>query len=166
MYQINADWFKSLTGGPNDRVRFAALVPLFYYESMRIAPPPPPLGRAFGSLRAPAFRWWFASQVLSASGTMTQGVAQSWLVLKLTGSGLDLGLLGSCYMLPVLVGGPWAGALADRIDQGQYSLGEALSIAEAILYQSPQQLLGMTPRQAKAKLRPTGGSAQGQNPRV
>jgi MFS family permease len=48
---------------------------------------------------------------------MTQGVAQSWLVLKLTGSGLDLGLLGSCYMLPVLVGGPWAGALADRIDR-------------------------------------------------
>lgn len=83
-----------------------------------ITPPaPPPLGRAFGSLQAPAFRWWFASQVLSASGSMTQGVAQAWLVLKLTGSGLDLGLLGSCTMLPVLVGGPWAGALADRIDR-------------------------------------------------
>ncbi len=84
---------------------------------MSIPPDRPPLGRAFGSLRAPAFRWWFASQILSASGSMTQGVAQSWLVLKLTGSGLDLGLLGSCYMLPVLVGGPWAGALADRIDR-------------------------------------------------
>jgi len=36
---------------------------------------------------------------------MTQGVAQAWLVLKLTGSGLDLGLLGACYMLPVLAGG-------------------------------------------------------------
>jgi MFS family permease len=117
MYQITTDWFKYLPGGSHDRVRSAASFPLFYYASMRIAPPPPPLGRAFGSLRAPAFRWWFASQVLSASGTMTQGVAQSWLVLKLTGSGLDLGLLGSCYMLPVLVGGPWAGALADRIDR-------------------------------------------------
>src|SRR5487761_1362834 len=79
--------------------------------------PHPPLGPAFGSLRTPAFRWWFASQVLSASGTMTQAVAQSWLLLKLTGSGLDLGILGSCYMLPILVGGPWAGALVDRVDR-------------------------------------------------
>jgi len=75
------------------------------------------LAPALGSLRAPAFRWWFLSQVLSASGTMTQGVAQSWLVLRLTGSGLDLGILGSCYMLPVLLGGPWAGALVDRVDR-------------------------------------------------
>ena len=48
---------------------------------------------------------------------MTQGVAQAWLVLKLTGSGLDLGLLGACYMLPVLAGGPWAGVLVDRFDR-------------------------------------------------
>jgi glucuronate isomerase len=39
-----------------------------------------------------------------------------------------------------------ARALAERIEQGQYSMGEALRIAEAILYESPQQLLGMTPR--------------------
>jgi len=84
---------------------------------VKIAPSRQHLGRAFGSLRAPSFRWWFLSQVLSASGTMTQGVAQAWLVLKLTGSGLDLGLLGACYMFPVLVGGPWAGALVDRIDR-------------------------------------------------
>ena len=84
---------------------------------MRIIPPTPRFGEAFGSLRAPAFRWWFVSQALSASGSMTQVVAQSWLLLKLTGSGVDLGLLSSCYMLPVLVGGPWAGAIADRFDR-------------------------------------------------
>ena len=39
-----------------------------------------------------------------------------------------------------------AQVLAERIDQGQYSLAEALKIAEAILYESPQQLLGMGPR--------------------
>ena len=33
-----------------------------------------------------------------------------------------------------------------RIEQGQYSMGDALKIAEAILYESPQQLLGMQPR--------------------
>ncbi len=70
-----------------------------------------------GSLRAPAFRWWFISQVLSVSGTFTQAVAISWLVLQLTGSGLALGLLGSSSMLPLLLGGPLAGALADRVDR-------------------------------------------------
>jgi glucuronate isomerase len=39
-----------------------------------------------------------------------------------------------------------ARALAERIEQGQYSQDEALKIAEAVLYESPQQLLGMTPR--------------------
>jgi hypothetical protein len=55
------------------------------------------------------------------------------------------------YAKAMLVRRQLAGALAGRIDQGQYSLSEALSIAEAILYQSPQQLLGMVPRKAKAK---------------
>jgi len=76
----------------------------------------PGLLHAFGSLREPAFRQWFGSQVLSASGTMTQGVAQSWLVLKLTGSAVDLGLMASFSFLPLLVGGPWAGAIVDRFN--------------------------------------------------
>lgn len=76
----------------------------------------PSLLQAFTSLQDRAFRQWFASQVFSSSGTFTQGVAQSWLVLKLTGSAVDLGLMGSFMFLPLLVGGPWAGSLADRID--------------------------------------------------
>jgi hypothetical protein len=55
------------------------------------------------------------------------------------------------YAKAMLVRRQLAGALTSRIDQGQYSLSEALSIAEAILYQSPQQLLGMVPRKARAK---------------
>lgn len=41
-------------------------------------------------------------------------------------------------------------ALAERIEQGQYTFDEALQIAKAILYESPQQLLGMTPRVGEA----------------
>ena len=36
--------------------------------------------------------------------------------------------------------------LADKIEQGQYSREDALSVARAILFDSPQSLLGMTPR--------------------
>jgi glucuronate isomerase len=49
------------------------------------------------------------------------------------------------YAKALLVRRQLARALAERIEQGQYSLGEALTIAEAILYESPRQLLGMTP---------------------
>jgi hypothetical protein len=43
-----------------------------------------------------------------------------------------------------------AQVLAQRIEQGQYTMDEALAIARAILYESPQWLLGMKPREARA----------------
>ena len=50
------------------------------------------------------------------------------------------------YAKAILVRKQLARVLAERIEQGQYSQDEALKIAEAILYESPRQLLGMTPR--------------------
>src|SRR5437762_14005452 len=61
------------------------------------------LSHAVGALRIPAYRWWFVSQILSASGAMTQAVAQSWLVLQLTGRAVDLGLLAALAWGPVLL---------------------------------------------------------------
>src|ERR1700722_12749613 len=75
------------------------------------------LRQAFHSLESPEFRPWFFAQVFSASGTMTQGVAMSWLVLRLTGNGVDLGLMTACTFLPLLVFGPYAGTLVDRFDR-------------------------------------------------
>lgn len=83
----------------------------------RGAAPRPSLRNTFGALSIPAYRQWFISQVLSASGTMTQSVALSWLVLRLTGSGVDLGLVTTCTFAPMLLGGPWAGALVDRANR-------------------------------------------------
>ena len=77
----------------------------------------PSLRRSFTSLAAPQFRGWFFSQVLSASGTMTQTVATAWLLLRLTGSSVDLGLMSTCTFLPVLLLSPHAGALVDRVDR-------------------------------------------------
>jgi len=48
---------------------------------------------------------------------MTQGVALSWLVLRLTGSGVDLGLMTACTFGPLLVFGPYSGTLVDRFDR-------------------------------------------------
>jgi hypothetical protein len=76
-----------------------------------------PLRRTGRLLREPAFRWWFTSQVLSSSGTMTQGVAQAWLVYRLTGRAIDLGVLVAVSWLPVLFGASWAGGLVDRVDR-------------------------------------------------
>src|SRR6202046_1535216 len=75
------------------------------------------LRQAFRSLESPQFRPGFLAQIFSASGTMTQGVAMSWLVLRLTGNGVDLGLMTACTFGPLLVFGPYAGTLVDRFDR-------------------------------------------------
>jgi len=75
------------------------------------------LHRAVQSLRDRRYRWWFVCQIFSSSGAMTQSVAQSWLVFRLTGNPFDLGVLGIVTWAPVLLGAAWGGALADRFDR-------------------------------------------------
>ncbi len=71
------------------------------------------------AMRVRTYRWWFFSQVLSASGSTMQGVAMSWLVLKLTGSAILLALTATVTFAPSLVGGAWAGSLVDRFERRQ-----------------------------------------------
>ena len=52
------------------------------------------------------------------------------------------------YAKAILVGKQLAQVLAQRIEQGQYSREDALAVARAILYDSPQSLLGMKPGKA------------------
>ena len=75
------------------------------------------LSRTFESLRVPNYRRFFGGQVISWTGTWVQWIAQGWLVLQLTGSGLGLGLVTALQWLPVLVFGAWAGVLADRFNK-------------------------------------------------
>jgi glucuronate isomerase len=49
------------------------------------------------------------------------------------------------YGKALLVRKQMAQVLAGKIKQGQYSRSEALAVARAILYETPQKLLGMTP---------------------
>lgn len=76
-----------------------------------------PFARTFASLQVRNYRRFFAGQVVSWTGTWVQWVAQAWLVLELTGSGVGLGLVTAAQWLPVLVLGAWAGVVADRFDK-------------------------------------------------
>ncbi|MEA2433626.1 MAG: hypothetical protein QOG54_1083 [Actinomycetota bacterium] len=75
------------------------------------------VARTFESLRVRNYRLFFIGQVISWTGTWVQWVAQAWLVLQLTGSGVGLGLVTALQWTPVLVFGAWAGTLADRLDK-------------------------------------------------
>ena len=67
-----------------------------------------------GALRHRNFRLFLTGQVISTVGTWMQSVAMPWLALQLTHSGLLVGLVLAAQFLPVLVGGPLGGVVADR----------------------------------------------------
>jgi MFS family permease len=73
--------------------------------------------QTFSSLRIRNFRLFFVAQLISVSGTWMQAVAQAWLVLHLTGSGVDLGIVVGLQFLPMLLLGPFGGLVADRADK-------------------------------------------------
>ncbi|MGA8726831.1 MAG: MFS transporter [Acidimicrobiales bacterium] len=73
--------------------------------------------QTFHSLRVRNYRLYFTSQLISVSGTWMQSVAQAWLVLHLTGSGVDLGVVVALQFVPMLFFGPFGGLVADRADK-------------------------------------------------
>jgi MFS family permease len=73
------------------------------------------LARTFTSLAIPNYRRYFAGQVVSISGNWCQTVAEMWLIVQLTGSGVSVGVVAGLQFLPVLLLGAWGGLIADRI---------------------------------------------------
>jgi len=71
--------------------------------------------RTFAALRRRNYRLYFIGQSISLAGNWMQSVAQSWLVLHLTGSGTALGIVTALQYGPILFLGPYAGVLADRL---------------------------------------------------
>lgn len=72
--------------------------------------------RSVAALGRVNFRRYFAGQLVSTLGTWMQITAQIWLVLELTDSGAALGLASALQFLPSLVLGPWAGVIADKVE--------------------------------------------------
>jgi MFS family permease len=60
------------------------------------------------------YRLFFAGQTVSLVGTWVTRIATSWLVYRLTGSELLLGITGFAGQIPMLILAPFAGVLADR----------------------------------------------------
>jgi MFS family permease len=71
----------------------------------------------FASFKVRNFRLFFLGQGVSQIGNWLTLIAQSLLVLDITGDGVAVGLLAACQFGPVLVLGPWAGLVADRSDK-------------------------------------------------
>jgi predicted MFS family arabinose efflux permease len=83
----------------------------------------------FRALASRPFRLYFAGQVVSASGTFVQQTAIGWLVLRLTRSPADLGLVLAVGGVPSLLFGPWGGTVADRVNLRRLIIGTQTTFA-------------------------------------
>src|SRR5579875_3276069 len=70
--------------------------------------------RAFIALRHRNYRLFWFGQMISLIGTWMQTTGQAWLVLELTHSAWQLGLVGAIQFLPVLLFSIFGGVFADR----------------------------------------------------
>jgi MFS family permease len=111
-------------GDQNEIVEAAAL------EAEESAPPlaamPARSGRLPVTLRALKhrnFQLFFGGQLISLVGTWMQSVAQAWLVYRLTGSSLLLGIVGFASQIPIFVLSPVGGTVADRYNRHRVVIG-------------------------------------------
>ena len=80
------------------------------------------------------YRLFFGGQSVSLVGTWITRVATSWLVYRLTGSELLLGLVGFCGQIPTLLFAPLAGVLVDRWQRHRILLvTQVLSMLQSFL---------------------------------
>lgn len=86
-------------------------------------------GGTFRSLRVRNFRLFLAGQLVSTTGTWMQSVAAPFLVLRLTGSGVALGVDAALQFAPILLFGAWAGVIADRFDNRRLQLATQIAYA-------------------------------------
>ena len=71
--------------------------------------------RSIASLHVANYRRFFFGQLVSISGNWMQTVAEIWVILSLTGSGVAVGFTTALQFLPMLLVGAWGGLIADRL---------------------------------------------------
>ncbi len=73
--------------------------------------------QTFGSLDSYNYRLYFGGELVSHTGSWMQTMAEAWLVLTMTHSGVAVGATFACRFLPVLLFGLWGGVIADRYNR-------------------------------------------------
>src|SRR6266576_5210158 len=68
----------------------------------------------FRALSHKNYKLFFAGQSISLIGSWMTRIATSWLVYRLTGSALLLGVVGFAGQIPSFVLAPFSGVLVDR----------------------------------------------------
>ncbi len=118
-----------MSGGPPDGKRTGAAGP---YAAFR---------RTFSALRYRDYRLVWIGAFTSTTGTWMQTVAQSWVVLEITGSPFYLGLDAFLAMLPMILFSLVGGAVADRIERRRilfwsqiFQMSFALILAALLLF--------------------------------
>ncbi|MBA2305809.1 MAG: MFS transporter [Acidobacteria bacterium] len=94
---------------------------------------------AVRALRSRNYRLFAGGQLISLIGTWMQMVAQAWLIYRLTGSAVLLGVAGFTAQIPVFVLAPLGGVIADRLDRRR-----VLIVAQAVMMLLALILAGLT----------------------
>ncbi len=76
-----------------------------------------PDGGPLGALKTPLYLRFWSAMTLSLTGVWVRITAMGYLVYEITDDELKLGIISFAQAAPVLVTGPIAGALLDRIDR-------------------------------------------------
>ena len=79
------------------------------------------------ALRHRNYRIFMGGQLISLIGTWMQTVAESWLVYRLTGSAVLLGLAGFANRIPIFLLAPIGGAVADRYNRHRIVIATQVS---------------------------------------
>ena len=91
------------------------------------------MNHPFRALRHRDFRLFVLGQGAGILGYWIQLLAVHWLIYRLTGSALLLGATVFAAQIPVLLLGPIAGALADRVDRHRaFVLIQSLELLQAV----------------------------------
>lgn len=94
----------------------------------------PARGGMFRSLKSRNARLFFAGLLFSNIGSWLQLTATSFLLYRLTGSSVDLGVNAALQFLPMLILGAWAGAFSDRFDRRRTTvITQSLMAVQAIV---------------------------------
>ena len=92
-----------------------------------------PFAERHPALQSPDFRRIFFNTFFASASHWTMLLARGWLVFELTEQAVWVGAVTFAAMIPLMLAGPFGGALADRADRRRMAIGaDAVGIVAAL----------------------------------